>query len=219
MSLFSKVLIKGIEFSSCFFHVSILCRIYHDHEADDLGDHGLQLDNMEKQAIASSWVCPYVIPKINFEAWEYPDLIDWESEKLSEHPLSMSLTDEQLTAIKGSPLRVPDYPCHSQAVERAVCLVSETSASVIGQDARDGFIRQRILVSNRIEDACNQKGFLFSARKLAKIDFPLDPCLFVIVNKSVPSQFFLFLFSHEIACPPSLSEWTFQFLSLSLVWN
>ena len=130
-----------------------------DHEADDSEDEGLQLDNMEKQAIASSQVRPYVIPKINFEASEYPDLIDWEAEKLSEPPLTMSLTNEQLTAIQDSPLRVPDYPCHTQAVERAVRLVTEASASVIGKDARDGFIRQRIQSRKELKMHATKKDF------------------------------------------------------------
>ncbi len=47
-------------------------------------------------------------------------------------------------------LDVPDeihifrYLCHSQAVERYVKLVTETSAAVCGNDTRDGFIRSRI---------------------------------------------------------------------------
>ena len=42
------------------------------------------------------------------------------------------------------PLEVPNYPCHTQAVERAIKLVSEASAAVVGQEAREGFISQQI---------------------------------------------------------------------------
>ena len=130
-----------------------------DHEADDSEDDGLQLDNMEKQAIASSQVRPYTIPKISFEASEYLDLIDCEAEKLSEPPLMMLLTNEQLTAIQDSPLKVADYPCHIQAVERAVCVVTEASASVIGQDARDGFVIQRIQSQKELIMHATKKDF------------------------------------------------------------
>jgi hypothetical protein len=47
-------------------------------------------------------------------------------------------------------LDVPDeihifrYPCHSQAVERCVKLVTEATAAVCGNEARDGFIRSKI---------------------------------------------------------------------------
>lgn len=130
-----------------------------DNEEDDTEDDGIQLDNMEKQAIASSQVRPYVVPRINFEASDYMDLIDWEATQLSEPPLTSSLTNEQLTAIKDSPLQVADYPCHTQAVERAVRLVSEASASVIGQDARDGFIRQRIQSRKGLKMHATKKDF------------------------------------------------------------
>ena len=39
---------------------------------------------------------------------------------------------------------VPDYPCHTQAVERTIKLVTEAASLVIGQEARDGFMRQKI---------------------------------------------------------------------------
>jgi len=35
-------------------------------------------------------------------------------------------------------------PCHTQAVERAVKLVTEASMSVCGETARNGFIKNRI---------------------------------------------------------------------------
>ena len=76
-----------------------------DNEVDDSEDDGPQLDNVDKQAIASSKVRPYLIPKINFDASEYPDLIDWEATQLSEPPLTLSLTNEQLNAFKDSPMR------------------------------------------------------------------------------------------------------------------
>lgn len=41
------------------------------------------------------------------------------------------------------------FPCHSQAVERCVKLVTEASAAVCGYEARDGFIKSRI--SSRTE--------------------------------------------------------------------
>ena len=86
----------------------------------------------------------FKVQKINFLAQSYIELIDWEDTALSEAPLTLSKTNEELLAYKESPLVVPKYPCHTQAVERAVRLVSEASAAVIGQEARDGFIRQRM---------------------------------------------------------------------------
>ncbi|XP_031339105.1 uncharacterized protein LOC116167737 isoform X3 [Photinus pyralis] len=39
---------------------------------------------------------------------------------------------------------VEEFPCHSQAVERGVKLVTEASSAVCGSKARDGYIRARI---------------------------------------------------------------------------
>ena len=46
--------------------------------------------------------------------------------------------------VSSAMVKVPNYPCHTQAVERGVKLVSEASAAAIGQEAREGFICQRI---------------------------------------------------------------------------
>ncbi len=37
----------------------------------------------------------------------------------------------------------PRFPCYTQAVERYLKAITEASKSVIGQEARDGFIRAR----------------------------------------------------------------------------
>ena len=60
-----------------------------------------------------------------------------------EPPLTINFTVEQLEKIAEEPL-ICDIPCHSQAVERCVRLVTEASSQVYGEDARDGFIRARI---------------------------------------------------------------------------
>lgn len=41
-------------------------------------------------------------------------------------------------------LQLPNYPCHTQATERCIRLVTDASSAVIGEENRDGFIRARI---------------------------------------------------------------------------
>ena len=36
------------------------------------------------------------------------------------------------------------FPCHTEAVERCVKLVTESSSNLCGAEARDGFIRTRV---------------------------------------------------------------------------
>ena len=71
-------------------------------------------------------------------------MIDWNKANLTEPPLTKMLSDDEIKSFDEIPFEVPKYPCHTQAVERAIRLVSEASTSVVGFEARDGFIRQRI---------------------------------------------------------------------------
>lgn len=123
------------------------------------GDADFQLDPSEKQAIATSNIRRFIIPKINFQASSYHEMIDWEDTVLTEPPLTLSLTDDQISAFKETPFDVPDYPCHTQAVERGIRLVSEAAAAVIGPDARDGFIRQRIKERKELKKFSSKKDF------------------------------------------------------------
>ena len=71
----------------------------------------------------------------------------------------LTMTNEQLTSLKDSPLDVPAYPCHTQAVERANRLVTEASSSVNGHEAREGFIRQRILARKSLKGHASKKDY------------------------------------------------------------
>lgn len=90
----------------------------------------------------------FAIPKLNFEATDYVDLINWQESHITEPPLTKNISDEDLkllVATGDTPVvDFPQFPCHTQAVERCVKLVTEASAAVCGAPARDGFIRARL---------------------------------------------------------------------------
>lgn len=94
----------------------------------------------------------FEIPKINFSANDYIDLINWQDCVLTEPSLTQHITDEELHGIlTEDSIELPllfELPCHTQAVERCVKVVSEASLSVCGPTARDGFIRTRLLDRN-----------------------------------------------------------------------
>ena len=106
-------------------------------EADD----AFTWEPSEENAILTSNVRKYVVPKINFKATSYTQLIGLRGAVIAELPLTLALSDAQISAFKTTPSEVPNYPCHIQAVERAVRLVSQASSKVVGQKARDGYIR------------------------------------------------------------------------------
>jgi len=106
----------------------------------------------------------FSIPKLNFEAKEYIDLIDWQMTALSEPPiLANNSSDdiEMFVACDDTPLLdFPKYPCHTQAVERCVKLTTEASSSVCGVKSRDGFIRARLesrAIMPRFESKCDYR--------------------------------------------------------------
>jgi hypothetical protein len=59
------------------------------------------------------------------------------------------LSDDDIGAVilSGNTL---ELPCHTQAVERCIKLVTEASAAVCGTAARDGFIRVRNEARNKM---------------------------------------------------------------------
>lgn len=87
-------------------------------------------------------------PQVNFEAKDYIDLIDWQSTTVTEPPLLMNLSTEELDLIVEtgtSDRKEFKIPSHTQAVERIVKEVTEASKHVCGFKERDGFIRSRLL--------------------------------------------------------------------------
>lgn len=89
-------------------------------------------------------VRPFRMPRVNFRAAHYTQLIDWETEMVTEPPLLRHLGSEELAAIVAAPHSVPAYPVHTQAVERFVRMVTEASSRVLGEEARHGLINARL---------------------------------------------------------------------------
>lgn len=100
----------------------------------------------------SQKVRQFKIPTLNFKAQDYSDLIDWSllSESgLLEPPVVTSFSLHDLRnllnedgSISNSKFkRIAEMPCHTQAVERCVKLVTESSKTVCGERNRDGLIR------------------------------------------------------------------------------
>ena len=88
-------------------------------------------------------VRPFVIPVVNFDATTYTDLISWD-DRLTQPPLLRDLSRSELVHLMDAPLTVPPYPVHTQAVERAVRMVTEACTTVIGDEARDGHITAKL---------------------------------------------------------------------------
>ena len=55
----------------------------------------------------------------------------------------------------------PRLPCHTQAVQRTVNLVTEAASNVYGHEERDGFIRSTLLSEEKMPCFETKKDFKF----------------------------------------------------------
>ena len=115
-----------------------------EEEEEDGVEEVFSLDPLEKEAIENSTVRRFIVPKINFKAETYVDLIDWQNTQFTEPPLTVSFSEHDLSDLIRNPLSIPHFTCHTQAVERAIRIVTEAAGAVIGPEARDGYIRQKM---------------------------------------------------------------------------
>ena len=127
-----------------------------DDDEQDTFKSTLPLVSEERQAMEKASIRKFVVPKINMNAKNYPDLFDWSMTKFSEPPLTTHLSDDEIKEFLNAPFSPPDIPCHTQAVERGIRVITEAASSVIGQDSRDGFIRQK-LKSRKDVGSCDSK--------------------------------------------------------------
>jgi hypothetical protein len=98
----------------------------------------------------------FVRPRVNFDAKDYFDLIDWDTEPCTEPPLTMDLSvDSMMDAIR-EPLQLPNFPNNTQAVERMVRVVTEVATKRAGFTARHRMIL-KLLESRKMVPKFNTK--------------------------------------------------------------
>lgn len=87
--------------------------------------------------------------QLNFACESYTQLIDYENAEYFNPPIlkDYEFTEDQIVDLASKPILehnfgkyLKDIPCHTQAVERSVKLVTEASQRVCGQEGRNGFI-------------------------------------------------------------------------------
>lgn len=102
-----------------------------------------------RKYLSNDRVRTFNLPRLNFNANDYTEMIDFEREAQTTPPIlrnfNFNMGDAKFYARKkifeydiGFDLK--DLPCHTQSVERCVKLVTEASKCVCGEERRDGFI-------------------------------------------------------------------------------
>ena len=92
-------------------------------------------------------VRPRKTPIINTKATKLVDLIDWSSD-VHEPLLTCSMSRNDLSKLRAAPMEVVNFPVHGQGIERCVKEVTRASATVYGEETRDGFIKATLAHRN-----------------------------------------------------------------------
>ena len=71
-----------------------------------------------------------------------------------------AFSDEEIKGFIQIPFSLPKIPCHTQAVEHGICVITEAATLVIDPEARDGFIRHKLKLQRDI-GSCNTKKEFF----------------------------------------------------------
>ena len=82
----------------------------------------------------------FKVPELNWDAENYTQIIAWELNTFCEPPITMKMSDDEIRKFLLEPLWIPNYPSHSQSVERAVKLVSECCRSAYSYEERHKLI-------------------------------------------------------------------------------
>lgn len=85
------------------------------------------------------------VPKINFAAKSWTDMLIWDCAKMTEPPFTLKLTESEILAIKNTPLKVPRFKCHTQMVERAIKEVTRVSMKAVDQKKQESMVKATLI--------------------------------------------------------------------------
>lgn len=102
----------------------------------------------------------FKLPTFDFKACDYSELIDWEN--MSEPPVTKVMSEDVILKFIENETHdcaisaLRNMPCHTQATERCIKLVTEASSAVCGPENREGWIKNT-LESRRLMPVFNTK--------------------------------------------------------------
>ena len=106
----------------------------------------------------------FLVPKLLFDAEHYYEMIDWQATTISEPPVTRCPSNAIIESYVKSRMLpwglFPKLPCHKQAVERAVKLVTESSACAVDSSERDGCIIAKLQSRKNMPQFNTKKDFV-----------------------------------------------------------
>lgn len=106
----------------------------------------------------------FKIPNLILDAADYTEMILWSANEVTEPPVTrhLALSDIESfisTGQKPDEHLIPKFPCHTQAVERLIKLVTDASYAVSGEAAREGYIKTRLFSRSQMAKFNTKKQF------------------------------------------------------------
>ena len=118
-----------------------------DKIAMHIKNHGAKATELIEEGTKNVAIRRFEVTQINCKAQSYHNKANIDAQKIREPPLLQSLTLIEIQNLT-SALQKVSHPCHNQAVECHIKLVTEIFSVTAGFASRDGLIRQRIKSSH-----------------------------------------------------------------------
>ena len=113
-----------------------------------------------RRAKAAKLVRKYSPRPINWKAKSVETLIDLSNAK-SEPPLTMNLSNREVEMLVEKPLKIPEYECISQFVERGVKSTTESASTTTGVDRQDALTINKSVARMKVPNIQHKKDLIF----------------------------------------------------------
>lgn len=159
---FKKVIDPVIQRNSFFAHAEcVLLSMLSDpdHEIRKLAYSRIEIS---RQSMNNS-IRQYKIPELVWDAQKYYEIIDWQQVNVTEPPMLRQMSLDEIKKIVANPKEIenlPNYPCHTQAVERGVKMVTEAASVVCGVEKRDAWIKTTIQSREKMPTFFSKKNYV-----------------------------------------------------------
>ena len=142
-----KVVDKCLQHNGYFGHPENILLAMIKDEREEIRELALRRIARARE-VKTKGVRKFKIPTLNFNAKDYYEMVDWNNTQRCEPPLTRIFTDneieEGIRSRAESVFELDKFPCHTQAVERHIKIVTEASAAVCGELRQDGYIRAKL---------------------------------------------------------------------------
>lgn len=146
-----KIVEKSLQKNAFFAHAEHIVVSMVNDEREAIRRKGWQyvLAARDKANPDEDGIRVFRVPVLNFNCNDYTDLIEMEAQLHTNPPIlrDIDVRDDNIDDLASKPILSHDFgaflkkiPLHTQAVERAVKLVSEASLKVCGEEGRNGNI-------------------------------------------------------------------------------